>query len=75
MESDTLTFIELSGPAAGSTLTVLGRSLAAAGTPCELLASATQAELYLLVCHGDGDVSAAPGDARTWSFRQLEAFR
>lgn len=75
MDSDIRTFIELSGAAAAAVLADHGRSLAAAGTPCELLASATQPELYLLVCRGETGAERAPRGARTWSFRRVEAYR
>lgn len=77
---ETVTFIELAGDAARDTLGAYGAAVARAGAACELLASETQPDLFLLVCRamrGDGRQAARdiPADARQWSFRRIESFR
>jgi hypothetical protein len=82
------TFVELSGKTAGDLLAAYGKSVAEQGAACELLASETQENLFLLVCHGaeasvDGreDTGAAqwlpalPVGAKTWTFRMVEVYR
>lgn len=63
MDHATITFIELQGPDAEARLRRLAARLAAAGTQSELLASADQPELYLLLCRGAGAPDLAPPES------------
>ena len=74
MAATTITFFELSGARAREELATFGARAARRGTRCELLASATEPDLYLLVCRGEPAADDAPPGARTWSFEPLEAF-
>lgn len=82
------TFVELSGERAGDVLAAYGASVARAGDACELLASETQEDLFLLVCHGSRPAAegreesgserrlpALPAGAKTWAFRMIEVYR
>lgn len=75
MAATTITFIELSGPGARDALASLGARAGRRGTPCELMASTTQPDLYLLVCRGDPGEEGAPPESRRWTFVPVEAYR
>ena len=74
MAATTVTFVELAGDRARDELTAFAARIAPLGTPCELMASTTQATLYLLVCRGAPATDDAPSDARVWTFETLESF-
>jgi len=64
-------FFERAGDDARATLERLGRRLRAAGAEVELLASADQPSLWLLVVRGGPEVETADG-TRRWRFRTVE---
>jgi hypothetical protein len=64
-------FFERAGDDARATLERLGRSLRDEGAEVELLASADQPGLWLLVARGGPEVEAADG-TRRWRFRTVE---
>ena len=64
-------FFERAGEDARATLEHLGRRLRAEGAEVELLASADQPGLWLLVARGGPEVEAAAG-TRRWNFRTVE---
>jgi len=64
-------FFERAGDDARATLERLGDRLRAAGAEVEMLASADQPGLWLLVARGGPEVEAADG-TRRWRFRTVE---
>jgi hypothetical protein len=69
-----VTFVERGGPDAGVALARLQERLAATGTASRLLASRDEADLHLLVIHGDPALSRDEADgARVWRFRDVAA--
>lgn len=75
MDSETVTFIELSGPTARADLTAIADEAARRGASCELLASTAEPGLHLLVCRGTAELPGAPADARRWAFVPVEIDR
>lgn len=70
----TVRFYELTGPEARSRLARLARDLAAAGARTELLESAEQPGLWLLVVRGVALPEPEPPEgARVWRFRTTDA--
>lgn len=66
-----VTFFERAGDDARAALERLGRNLRDEGAEVELLASADQAGLWLLVARGGPEIEAADG-TRRWRFRTVE---
>ena len=64
-------FFERTGDDARATLDSLGRRLRVEGAEVELLTSADQPGLWLLVVRGGPEVEAADG-TRRWRFRTVE---
>lgn len=72
-DSQIVTFVELTGEGAAAVLAEYGRSVARTGTDCELLASETQTNMYLLICRGKA-LENVPDSAKHWSFRSIEVY-